>query len=60
MGTFLWDSNGTTFNIIYIKRNVNVETERKSLKRTTEVSVDEMYAVSVSNDSKLVLAKFKK
>ena len=45
---------------IYIKRNVNVETERKSLKRTTEVSVDEMYAVSVSNDSKLVLAKFKK
>lgn len=45
---------------IYIKRNVNVETERKALKRTTEISVDEMYAVSVSNDSKLVLAKFKK
>lgn len=45
---------------IYLKRNVNVETERKSRKRTTEISVDEMYAVSVSNDSKLVLAKFKK
>ena len=45
---------------IYVKRNVNVETERKSRKRTTEVSVDEIYAVSVSNDSKLVLAKFKK
>lgn len=45
---------------IYIKRNVNVETERKARKRTTEISADEMYAVSVSNDSKLVLAKFKK
>ena len=45
---------------IYLKRNVNVETERKSRKRTTEISVDEIYGVSVSNDSKLVLAKFKK
>ncbi len=45
---------------IYVKRNVNVETERKARKRTTEISADEMYAVSVSNDSKLVLAKFKK
>ncbi len=45
---------------IYLKRDVNVEKERKSRKRTTEVSADEIYAVSVSNDSKLVLAKFKK
>ena len=45
---------------IYVKRNVNVETERKTLSRKTLISVDEIYAVSVSNDSKLVLAKFKK
>lgn len=45
---------------IYVKRNANVETERKSLSRKTIISADEIYAVSVSNDSKLVLAKFKK
>ena len=45
---------------IYIKRNVNVEKERKALARKTVVSADEMYAVSVSNDAKVVLAKFKK
>ena len=45
---------------IYIKRGVNVEKERKSLARKTVVSADEMYAVSVSNDAKVVLAKFKK
>lgn len=45
---------------IYLKRDLNVETERKSRKRATEITADEMYAVSVSNDSKLVLAKFKK
>ncbi len=44
---------------IYVKRNVNVETERKTLSRKTLISVDEIYAISVSNDSKLVLAKFK-
>ena len=45
---------------IYVKRNVNVETERNTLARKTLISADEIYAVSVSNDSKLVLAKFKK
>lgn len=45
---------------IYVKRSANVEKERKSLARKTVVSVDEIYAVSVSNDSKVVLAKFKK
>ncbi len=45
---------------IYLKRGLNVEKERKSRKRATEITVDEMYAVSVSNDSKVVLAKFKK
>lgn len=45
---------------IYVKRKANVEKERKTLARKTVVSVDEIYAVSVSNDSKVVLAKFKK
>lgn len=45
---------------IYLKRDVNLETERHTLSRTTDISVDEIYAVSVSNDSKVVLAKFKK
>ncbi len=45
---------------IYLKRNINVETERKPRNRSTEITADEMYAVSVSNDSKVVLAKFKK
>lgn len=45
---------------IYLKRDANIETERKALKRTTEISIDEIYAVSVSNDAKVVLATFKK
>lgn len=45
---------------IYRKRNVNVETERKTLARKTIVSADEMYTAVVSNDSKVVLAKFLK
>lgn len=45
---------------IYRKRDVNVETERKSLARKTVVSADEIYTAVVSNDSKVVLAKFLK
>jgi len=45
---------------IYLKRNVNLETERDTLKRTTILSVDEFYTAVVSNASKVVLAKFKK
>lgn len=45
---------------IYIKRDVNVETERDTLARKTLISVDEIYTTAVSNDSKVVLAKFKK
>lgn len=45
---------------IYMKRNVNVETERHTLSRTTDISVDEIYAVALSNSSKVVLATFKK
>lgn len=45
---------------IYMKRNVNLETERHTLSRTTDISVDEIYTVALSNASKVVKAKFKK
>ena len=45
---------------IYMKRNVNVETERFTLARKTAISVDELYTVALSNASKVVLATFKK
>ena len=45
---------------IYMKRDVNVETERNTLERTTTISVDEVYTVALSNASKVVLATFKK
>lgn len=45
---------------VYMKRNVNLETERHTLSRTTDISVDEIYTVALSNASKVVLASFKK
>lgn len=45
---------------IYMKRGVNLETERHTLSRTTDISVDEIYTVALSNASKVVLATFKK
>lgn len=45
---------------VYLKKDVGLEVERHSLKRTTSISVDEHYAAVVSNASKVVLAKFKK
>ena len=45
---------------IYMKRDVNLETERHSLTRTTDISVDEIYTVALSNASKVVKASFKK
>lgn len=45
---------------IYLKRDTNVETERKPKTRTTEITADKFYAVTLSNESKVVLAKFKK
>lgn len=45
---------------VYIKRDVNVETERDTLARKTILSVDELYTVALSNASKVVLASFKK
>jgi N4-gp56 family major capsid protein len=45
---------------VYMKRNVNLETERFSLSRKTAISVDEIYTVALSDASKVVLATFKK
>ena len=45
---------------VYIKRDPNVEVDRKPLKRSTEISIDEFYTVAVSDDSKVVLAEIKK
>lgn len=45
---------------IYLKRNVNVETERYTLSRKTIISADEHYVAALTDTSKVVLAKFKK
>lgn len=45
---------------VYLKRDTNVETDRVSLARKTDISVDKHYAVALSNTSKVVIAKFKK
>ena len=45
---------------IYLKRGVEVETDRDILKKTTVISVDEHYTAVLSNESKVVLATFKK
>ena len=45
---------------IYRKRDVNVETQRNSLSRTTDISVDEIYTVALTNSAKVVLADFSK
>lgn len=43
---------------IYLKRDTMVETERDSLKRTTNISADKHYTVALSDASKVVLAHF--
>ena len=45
---------------IYRKRNINVETERKPRNRSTEITADEFYVAALTNEAKVVLAKFKK
>lgn len=44
---------------IYLKRDAEVESDRDILKKTTVISADEHFTVVLSNDSKVVLAKFK-
>lgn len=45
---------------VYLKRDTSVETERDTLARKTDISVDKHYTVALTNESKVVLAKFKK
>ena len=45
---------------IYLKRNVEIENDRDILAKTTVISADEHYIVALSNESKVVLAKFGK
>lgn len=45
---------------IYLKRDTNVEMERQTLRRVTDISVDKFYTVVLSNAGKVVLAKFDK
>ena len=44
---------------IYLKRDVEVEADRDILKKTTVASADEHFVAVLSNDSKVVVAKFK-
>lgn len=41
----------------FVKRDTNIETERVSRKRLTEITGDQMYVVALTNDSKVVLVK---
>lgn len=43
---------------VFLKRDTNVETERQTLSRTTDISVDKIYGVAITNQEKVVLAKF--
>lgn len=45
---------------IYMKRNTEVERDRDILAKTTVISADEHYTAKLTNESKVVLAKFKK
>lgn len=45
---------------IYVKRSVNVESDRVSLARKTDISADEHYVAALTDSSKVVLAKIKK
>lgn len=44
---------------IYLKRDVLVENDRDILAKTTTIAADKHYTVSLSNESKVVIAKFK-
>lgn len=44
---------------IFLKRDTNVETERHTLSRTTDISADKIYLCALTNESKVVIAQFK-
>lgn len=43
---------------IFMKRNVNLETQRDTLARKTVASVDEIYGVAITNQENVILANF--
>lgn len=43
---------------VYLKRDTNVEADRVSLSRKTDISADKHYTVALSDSSKVVIAKF--
>ncbi len=44
---------------IYLKKDVQIESDRDILAKTTVISADEHYTVALSNSAKVVVAKFK-
>ncbi len=44
---------------IYMKRNVQLESDRDVLAKTTVVTADEHYTVALTNEAKVVIAKLK-
>lgn len=44
---------------IFLKRDTNVETDRKARNRSTEVTGDKMYVVALTNETKVIVAKMK-
>lgn len=45
---------------IFLKRDTNIETERKARNRTTEITGDKMYVVALTNETKVIVAKVPK
>lgn len=45
---------------VFLKRDTNIETERKSRNRTTEITGDKIYVVALTNETKVVIAKILK
>lgn len=41
----------------FLKRDMNVEIDRKSRRRTTEITADQVYVVALTNESKVVILK---
>lgn len=42
---------------VYLKRDTNIETERKSRNRSTEVTGDKMFVVALTNGTKVVVCR---
>ena len=43
---------------VFVKRDTNVETERNCRNRTTEITVDKNYVVALTDETKVIIAKF--